>query len=266
MLTSSVKNNKPGTTYLLDALALLGLLSALLYLFQYTTLAALAPMTPPGRYHSFAEFWSYLNRANISFGWTDSLLLALILITGLSLPVLERRRRSLSNLLTHILASETRTLWTLALSGLVIARYYLAPGQACWAGDAPSHITYAHLASISLLQGEWPIWSNMMGSGTPYLQFYGFLFPCLVGIVNLLSRDLFLSLKLVLFAAHVLSGIGFYRFARLACRSRTAALFAGLAYLLCFWHAQQVLIMGRLPLSLFYALLPWPFFFFERVR
>ena len=223
-------------------------------------------MTPPGRYHSFAEFWSYLDRAGVSFDWMDCLLLILISLISLTLSILEWRRRSLSDLLAHILASETRSLWALTLSGLVIARFYLAPGQACWAGDAPSHITYAHLASSSLARGEWPIWSNMMGSGTPYLQFYGFLFPCLIGLVNLLSRDLFLSLKLVLFAAHVLSGIGIYRFARVACKSRAAALFAGLAYLLCFWHAQQVLIMGRLPLSLFYALLPWPFYFFERTR
>jgi len=266
VLTFSLKNNKPKTTYPRDALALLGLLSALLYLFQFSTLAALAPMTPPGRYNSFAEFWSYFDRAGVSFGWTDGLLLILIGLVSLTLPILEWRRRSLSNLLAHILASETRTLWTLAFSGLVIARFYLAPGQACWTGDAPSHIAYAHLASSSLAQGEWPIWSNMMGSGTPYLQFYGFLFPCLVGLVNLLSRDLFFSLKLVLFVAHVMSSIGIYRFARLACRSRAAALFTGLAYLLCFWHAQQVLIMGRLPLSLFYTLLPWPFYFFERTR
>jgi hypothetical protein len=41
------------------------------------------------------------------------------------------------------------------------------------------------------------------------------------------------------------------------------ALLAGLAYVLGFWHTQQVLIMGRLPLSLFYALLPLPFYFLE---
>ena len=33
--------------------------------------------------------------------------------------------------------------------------------------------------------------------------------------------------------------------------SALLALLAGLAYVLGFWHTQQVLIMGRLPLSLF---------------
>ena len=45
--------------------------------------------------------------------------------------------------------------------------------------------------------------------------------------------------------------------------SALLALLAGLAYVLSFWHTQQVLIMGRLPLSLFYALLPLPFYFWE---
>ena len=41
---------------------------------------------------------------------------------------------------------------------------------------------------------------------------------------------------------------------------------SGLAYVLCFWHAQQIAIMGRWPLSLFYLLLPLPFYTFELGR
>ena len=35
--------------------------------------------------------------------------------------------------------------------------------------------------------------------------------------------------------------------------------------MLSFWHTQQIIIMGRFPLSLYYALLPLPFYFFERL-
>ena len=62
---------------------------------------------------------------------------------------------------------------------------------------------------------------------------------------------------------HIISGIGMYFFVGNLCQSRRAGFIAGLGYVLCFWHTQQVLIMGRLPLSLFYALLPWPFYAVE---
>ena len=61
------------------------------------------------------------------------------------------------------------------------------------------------------------------------------------------------------------SGIGMYLFVRTLCDSRRAGFMAGIAYVLSVWHIQQVLIMGRLPLSVFYALLPYPFYFFERL-
>jgi hypothetical protein len=57
----------------------------------------------------------------------------------------------------------------------------------------------------------------------------------------------------VLAGCHVLSGLGAYAAAR-----------AGLGFVLCFWHAQHVLIMGRLQLCIVYALLPWPIWALER--
>ena len=144
-------------------------------------------------------------------------------------------------------------------------RYYLAPGDFSWSADQAQHITYSHITARSLSQGEIPIWTNYLGGGTPYLQFYGCLFFYAVGLIDLLWRDIFLSLKVALTAAHVGSGLTMYWLLRATQRSRKAAFVAGLAYVLSFWHAQQVLIMGRLPLSLFYALLPLPFAFYERL-
>ncbi len=84
--------------------------------------------------------------------------------------------------------------------------------------------------------------------------------------MNLAFQAPFWSTKLVLGAAHALSGLGAYLFVRRLTGSRQAGFAAGLAYVLGFWHTQQVLIMGRLPLSLFYALLPLPFYFWEGLR
>ncbi len=84
--------------------------------------------------------------------------------------------------------------------------------------------------------------------------------------INVLVQDLNFTLKLVLGASHALSSVGVYCLVRILCRSRAAGFVGGLAYVLSFWHTQQVLIMGRLPLSLFYAILPWSFYFVELAR
>ena len=54
--------------------------------------------------------------------------------------------------------------------------YYFAPGELNWAGDSPQHISYAFITFKAISNGEWPIWTNHLGAGSPYTQFYGFLF------------------------------------------------------------------------------------------
>ena len=147
------------------------------------------------------------------------------------------------------------------LVGLGIActcavRYYFAPGQLAWGGDAAEHILYVKIASEAFAVGEWPIWTNYLAGGSPFLQFYGFLFFYLAAAIDQVCGDVFTSIKIVGGTAHALSGPAMYLLVRTATRSRRAGVVAGLAYVLCFWHAQQIAIMGRWPLSLFYLLLP----------
>ena len=242
------------------------MLVVLLFCFQFITLDKLTPLNPPGKYGSILEFGKELDSHGITLGWEDGLLMVLIVAAFLGLVILEWRRRQLSLLLAYVLANERRTRWVLGLSALIAVRFYFARGQLVWTGDAPAHIAHARFVAHSLTQGEIPIWTNFMGTGNPYMLFYGFLFFYVVGLLELVCGDLWIALKLVLGGGHLLSGIGMYFFARAACRSRLAGFLAGLAYVLSFWHTQQILILGRLPLSLFYALLPWPFFFFEQAR
>ena len=149
---------------------------------------------------------------------------------------------------------------------VVLVRFYFARGGVSWAGDGSLHLTYAALAARAIADGDLPIWTNYFAAGSPFLQFYGFLFFYVVGILELLVGNLNLSVKIVLAAGHVLSGVTMFAFLRLALRSRPAAFVGGLGFVLTFWHTQHVLIMGRLPLSLFYACLPLPFYCFERAR
>ena len=253
------------TGWPLDVSALLALLAGLLIFFQYVTLDKFGVLRPGLRYHSLQGFLSVISRF-VDFSTADALLLILIFFVGVLLIGMEWRGRRLSVFFEHIFASERRTVVFLVSGSLILVRFYFAEGEFAHGADTNLHVTYAWLAATSMLQGEIPIWTHYFCNGTPYLQFYGFLFYYLVGLVNLVLQAPFSSIKFVLGAAHAVSGLGAYLFVRRLTGSRQAGVAAGLAYVLSFWHTQQVLIMGRLPLSLFYALLPLPFFFWEGLR
>ena len=243
---------------------LLLLLGALLVVSQYTLMEKFR-VFPAAQ--AFGNLQNFLDQARnrIDLGMEDALLVAAILGVGAAILILELWSRELSGFLQLVFQNENATLGLLISSCLIATRFYFAPGPLAWAGDSPTHIAYAHIAARAFSLGEIPIWTNYFGTGSPYLQFYGPLFYYLVGLVHLVCRDLYPAIKIVLAAGHVLSGVGLYLLVRCACRSRQAGFLAGLAYVLSFWHTQQVLVMGRLPLSWFYALLPLPFYFFEQL-
>lgn len=247
-----------------DIIALVSALAALLIYFQYTTLFKFAVLMPSHRYRSLSGFIRDVKR-QVPFEVTDEIVAGLILTAFVIIFVLELRRKRLSTFLSKVFETEKRTLFAIFLTCLFCVRFYFARGGLPWAADANFHIGYAWIASRAFSQGEIPIWTNYFGTGGPYCQFYGFLFFYLTGAVDLLFSNLEFSLKLVMGASHVISGIGMYLFVR-TLFDRQAGFIAALAYVMCVWHTQQVFMMGRFPLSVFYALLPFPFYFFESLR
>ena len=248
-----------------DMSALLGALGALLWCLQYVTLVKFNVLPPALSYGTLPRFWQAVQQ-KVALGPVDALLAAAVVALCAAVVVLECRHRRLSLFLNYIFASERRTLLFLTTCSLVFARFFFASGSLSWGADAAGHITYTHITGEALGRGEWPSWTNYLGLGSPYLQFYGFLFYYLAGAVQVLCGDVHIAVKLVLGMSHALSGVGLYLWVRRATGSRRAAFVGGVAYVLSFWHVQQVILMGRLPLGLFYALLPWPFYFFERLR
>lgn len=237
--------------------ALLGSLAALLVLSQYVTMA---------KFHTLSASLSYLSAGawfgaigdHVDLGWVDALLLGAIAGLAVAVAVLECRGAHLSRFLREVFQSEAQTIGLLLLSCLICVRYYLSPGDFNFAADSSQHIAYADIAAAALRDGVLPFHTWYLGTGSPFLQFYGFLFFWLTGLVAVLVPDTFVALKLVLAALHVLSGLGAYAAARAGGCTRGAAFVAGIGFVLCFWHAQHVLIMGRLQVSIVYALLPWP--------
>ncbi|MCZ6633818.1 MAG: 6-pyruvoyl-tetrahydropterin synthase-related protein [bacterium] len=241
------------------------LLGGLLIGFQYTTLDKFDVLTPAVNYILSQKMFDYISQT-VPLDRTDAIQTGWILLICFILIGLEIWKGRLTDFFEQIFKSESRTRIALLLFSLLLVRFYFARGQLNWAGDGSSHICYAWIASQSFRLGEIPIWTNYLGTGSPFLQFYGFLFFYLVGLTDLFLNDVFSSIKLVMGTSHVLSGLGTYLFVRRLCNSRRAGFIAGLGFVLSMWHTQQVLIMGRLPLSVFYALLPWPFYYFEQLR
>ncbi|HCR16049.1 MAG TPA: hypothetical protein DIU35_01080 [Candidatus Latescibacteria bacterium] len=248
-----------------DVVVALGALGGLLVYFQYFTLDKFRVLRPDIRYADLDGFLTIV-RQFVPLGLADRLLLILILVICVYLVDSEFRKGRLTEFFELVFRSETRTLILLGLGGLLLVRFYFAKGDFSWGADTYLHATYGWIAARSIASGELPIWTNYFCLGTPILQFYGFLFHYLVGVFNLVLGDPFLAIKAVLGVAHVVSGLTAYIFVRQLTASRASGFIAGIAYVLCFWHTQQVLILGRLPLSVFYALLPLPFYFFERIR
>jgi len=244
-------------------LTLLGLLTLSLYVLQYETLPKYSAL--PQNIVSIKVFWSIVSDV-IQPGWQDALLFSLPALCFIGIIALEARHREFSHMLALCFSRHRATWLLLAASALVITRYYLAVGEANWAGDGSAHLAFAYAAIECVAAGEIPIWTNLISLGSPYLQYYGFLYFYLVGLFDLIVGDFFTTIKISLVLSHIASILGMYMLTRVAGRSRAAGVLGALAYGLCFWHLQQVLIMGRFPLSLFYAVLPWPFYFFERLR
>ena len=244
-------------------LAALGSLVLSLYFLQYWTLPKYAAI--PQNSISFEVFWSAITQL-VDPGWEDAIFFSLPAVCFAAVIALEIRGREFTRLLALCFRSG-RTTWGLVfLSAVIIARCYFAVGEANWAGDGSAHLSFAYAAVECFAAGEIPIWTNLISLGSPYLQYYGFLYFYLVGLVDLVIDHLFTSVKITLGLTHIVSALGMYLLVRIASRSRAAGFLGALSYALCFWHMQQVLIMGRFPLSLFYALLPWPLYFFERLR
>ena len=246
-----------------QTLITLGLWVLSLLVLQYRSLPKFRFMSM--RHNRFESFWANVERL-VELTWEDALWFGLPVLLFALLIYLEARKGQLSQVLARAFSSERLTWLLLGITVPVLTRYYFAAGETNWVGDGAAHLAYARAAALGIAGWEWPIWSNAIGFGTPYLQFYGFLYFYFVGLLDLFVADLFLTVKLSMFLGHLASAAGMYVLARTVCRSRAAGYLGALAYTLSFWHVQQVLLMGRFPISLFYALLPWPFYFFERLR
>ncbi len=87
--------------------------------------------------------------------------------------------------------------------------------------------------------GELPYWTFSLGTGSPFLENYGFLYFYFTGFCSFLAQDLTTGIKFSHAIYHIGSGLAMFLFSTRLCRSRRAGTISGLGYVLCFWHLQQ---------------------------
>jgi len=149
-------------------------LAVMLIVFQYRTLAKLIVLPAGSTSWDLGSFVDAVRR-EVEFDFVDGMLCVLILGPILYILVAEFRNRRFTRFLTWIFDDERRTVAALALASLVSVRYYFAIGALSWAVDAPQHLSYLDITTEIFSNFELPIWTNYYGTGSPFLQFYGFL-------------------------------------------------------------------------------------------
>ncbi|GEM_PF-5314117 len=244
-----------------ETLLLVSACCVLLLVLQFTTVTKLWVILTSYR----GPIGEYVSRLR-DIEWTllDLTLVGLFGLCATAFLVLEVVACRWTVFLTWVTDRDARARVWVVLFSIVAARYYFTPGDLSWAADSALHTLYVWIASEGLAQGILPVSTPLVAAGTPFLQFYGFLYFYIAGIIGAISGDLHVTTKITLGATHILSGFTMYQFVRAVVNCRRAGLFAGLVYVLAFWHLQHDLIMGGYPTSLSYTLLPLPFYCLHR--
>ncbi len=241
-----------------DALTIVLVACLILLTQQWVSVPKLWPSIPQTlRFNSVPDYVTAL--ASLPWSSLDRSLTLALFGLFVALLIRQQQQNSATRLIAAVVSSETRTRWAVILGGFIVARYYFAFGDLTWTADAAYHTLYAWITGEAMATGTLPVWTPLVAAGTPFLQFYGFVFFYLSGVVYFPLRDIDTTLKLVLGGAHIASGITLYLLCREWTQSRRAGILAAAVYVLTFWHTQQIIVMGRYPVSLVYALLPLPF-------
>lgn len=241
-----------------DVLILLILGAGLLVTFQVVSMPLLAS--------TIGQSWVG-PQGYFELPWTrvDVVLLAGIAFTFLTLLGIEFSTGRVTAFFGWVFEKESRSRCCLLAFSLIAVRFYFSYGRLGIDGDAAHHVFHTWIAAESLRSGVWTVWTPILSVGTMFVQFYGWTFAYLSGLFAW-AIGVETGLKLLLGLLHAISGLTCYLYVRSLTGSRSAGFLAGLTYVMTFWHIQLVMIMGRLPVALVFALLPLPFYCLEQLR
>jgi hypothetical protein len=160
--------------------------------------------------------------------------------------------------------------WAVALVVLIVLAVlsgmpFVAPGHPT-SPDVWSHLVRQQVFYQSLVKGHSPFYSFMFYSGYPHLRFYGFVLPGLGALVMLMTKAGAVgSMKLLLFALHLLSVLAMFLYLRRRVGSVLAASLGSAVYAVVPWRVFYLAIVANLPQSLIYVFLPLAFMALDRM-
>ncbi len=237
----------------------------LLWVFQFVTLTKFSQVLAVNTvFGSFTDFTTYLSNPNspIRFDSLDELLAVLLIGIPIYMVYLQARFRVLEGTWEIIGNSTWKKALCLSFLFASFCRFSLHPGEFPFFVDHIFFVAGIDEFTRSLKMGAFANYSTLFYSGWNCRQYIGNLFSVLAGVLAFLTNSHF-GVKLILWVAFTASGIGMFLWIEKLTRSRYAAIFSSCAFCLNYWHFYHVFGIGQLPLSIVYACLPWPFYFFE---
>ena len=163
-----------------------------------------------------------------SMGWLDAVVIGGLFLLLVWIIVTQVRHKTLSTFCEWTLASERRTRLAILGMAILLLKPILAPGEPYFQ-DAPSHVSRAWFTYVNFIQGYlFPSFNNYYHAGFAMFSHYGFLFSVLAGGLNLLFRNIYLSVKLVMMALGVASAFLFYALGKQVTKDRASGLLLSL--------------------------------------
>jgi len=203
--------------------------------------------------------------------WVETLytgrwaLRALEAVGGVTVLYLEVIDQSLSRWLRATLENRIRLFMFIGVSAFLLGSYLIQPGNV-GAGDAMAHIGTPWAIRESIKDGNgFAFWSNYAYFGHPFLQFYSTAYYYLVAWISFLTRNVEDAAELTLLILHIVSAYPMYLYVRQLTGSRVAGAAASLAWSGTFYRYHLLLIVGKLSVSPFIALLPLQLYLIERL-
>jgi hypothetical protein len=163
-----------------------------------------------------------------SFGPVDVAVIGGFFLLLVWIIAAQIRRKSLSIFCEWVLSSELRTQLGVFGLAVLLLKPILAPGEPFFQ-DAPSHVSRAWFTYVNFIQGyNFPTFNNYYHAGFAMFSHYGFLFSVLAGGLNLAVRNIYLSVKLVMFALAIGNAFLFYGIGKQVAKDRASGLLLSL--------------------------------------
>ena len=141
---------------------------------------------------------------------------------------------------------------------------FLAPGHPT-TGDIWPHLVREKIVYQAIKEKFSPFFTFYFYSGYPHLQFYSPLFFFITGIFNFLTfGQLIISLKIIVFILHVLSGLAIFYYLKQENKKSFAVIIGSIAFLVSPWRVLYIASFGNYPLSLIYLFLPLVFLYLDK--